>query len=94
MNTITAIRLQPQIPAELLSKLQGRSGKYTDFKTIFYALELDGGIWVGVIGDGDNGMYERFRYSVGTLTVSSAGYGDPCIALRDAINAFCYDSNA
>lgn len=71
---------QPKIFTKLARKLASHEWAKTVYCCIY---DYESGMWFGVVGDGDNGIYETYSLDAhGTLTVSSSGYGDVAAALK------------
>jgi hypothetical protein len=85
MQTLPESKLKSRVPAEVLTALARRQGRFTDMISVFHCIQLDQTHWVGVAGDGNNGSYESFSMRDGKLTSSDVGYGDTAIALRDIL---------
>lgn len=74
------------VPEELLLCLDKWYGNYTDPVCLYYIIQTDYGLVVGVFGDGDMATFEWFIWGErDILRTSNSGYGSPYVALRDGV---------
>ncbi len=68
-----------------MARLKSVKLDYCTATTVFHCIDLWDGNYCGVFGDGDTGTYEWFCCLGGKLETSNIGYGEPALALRDAL---------
>ena len=73
------------MPLFHLRKLEGRYSDFTNFETIFYAIQFADDAWLGVVGDEGNASYEWFVSTPDSFEFSNCGYGDSLLTLREVL---------